>query len=333
MGNYMSSTKIPQLRVLVTDYCDSKCIYCRPSGEGNLNCHGLSMSYETAVQAAIAYRKIGGNEIKISGGDPAFWRYLSEYVAFLKKELKYERIELITRSVKIASRLDELNRSGLDVINFSLDTVDKDRYIYITKKSDFEQLVDIITLASHQMYCKINMVLLPDTSESEIANMIEFCNANDVDELKILDYIDDIQENATNINVSANQFDLIYKQLEKFTKNFSIAFQGKLGHPMRVYQISDSFKVTCKDARQGAWYCELCRKCSHYPCHDALMALRVTPSNSFQLCLLNNKMHLHFDSSNIEQQLENILKYYQNAFFKESHLHEIGYINSSQNRF
>ena len=329
----MSNSKMPQLRVLVTDYCDSNCIYCRPGGEGNLDCHRLTMSYETAVLAATAYRKIGGKEIKISGGDPAFWQYLSKYIAFLKNELKYERVELITRSVKIASQIDELKCSGLDVLNFSLDTVNKDRYNYITKKNDFEQLIEVINLASHQMYCKINMVLLPDTSEAEIANMIDFCNANNINELKLLDYIDDIQESTTNINVPSNQFDLIYKQLEQFTKSFSMAFQGGLGHPMRVYQITDNFKVTCKDARAGAWYCELCRTCSHYPCHDALMALRVTPSNSFQLCLLNNKMHLNFDSSNIEQQMKNIMKYYQNAFFKGSDLNEIGYTNSSKNRF
>ena len=329
----MSSSKMPQLRVLVTDYCDSNCIYCRPGGEGNLDCHGLAMSYESAIQTAAAYRRIGGKEIKISGGDPAFWQYLSKYITFLKNELKYERIELITRSVRIASQLDELHYSGLDVINFSLDTVDKERYSYITKKNDFEQMIEVITLASHKMYCKINMVILPDTSESEITNMLDFCNANNVNELKLLDYIDDIQENNANMYVPSNQFDYIYEQLEHFTKNFSMVFQGGLGHPMRVYQISDGFKVTCKDSRQGAWYCELCRKCSHYPCHDALMALRVTPSDSFQLCLLNKKMHLHFDLSNIEQQLENIMKYYQKAFFRECHLNEIGCTNSSQNRF
>ncbi len=312
----MSRTKIPQLRVLVTDHCDSNCIYCRPGGEGNLDCQGLTMSYDTAVQAAVAYRRIGGNGIKISGGDPAFWQYLSQYIAFLKRELNYEHVEVITRSVKIAPQLDELKYAGLDVINFSLDTVDRNRYLYITKKNDFEQLKDIIIRASHQMYCKINMVVLPDTSEVEISSMLEFCNSNEVRELKLLDYIDDIQENTANVRVQSDQFDLIYKQLEQFTNSFSIALQGGLGHPMRVYQISDAFKVICKDARQGAWYCELCKKCSHYPCHDALMALRVTPSDSFQLCLLNKKMHLHFDSSNIEQQLETIMKYYRNAFFK-----------------
>lgn len=312
----MNRLKIPQLRVLVTDFCDSNCIYCRPGGEGNLNSHGLTMSYDVAVQVAVSYRQIGGNEIKISGGEPAFWQYLSKYISFLKQELKYEHVELITRSIKIAPQLDELKNAGLDVINFSLDTVDKDKYYFITKKNDFEQLKDVITFASRRLHCKINMVVLPDTSDSEIYSMLEFCKYNGVKELKFLDYIDDITENSILIKGASNQFDFIYKILERFTSGFSIALQGGLGHPMRVYQISDDFKVICKDARQGAWYCEQCKICPHYPCHDALMALRVTPFGSFQLCLLNKEMHLHFDLSNIEQQLEIMMKYYENAFFK-----------------
>ena len=314
----MSGLKIPQLRVLVTDYCDSNCIYCRLGGEVNLSCHGLNMSYDTAVQVAIAYRKISGDSIKISGGDPAFWQYLSQYIAFLKKELNYSHVEVITRSAKIAKSLDELKYAGLDVINFSLDTIDKDKYLYITKKNDFEQLKDIIISTAHKMYCKINMVILPNTSEAEINSMIEFCVANKIRELKLLDYIDDIQENTVmDQRTPLGQFDLIYKLLEQITNSFSIASQGGLGHPMRIYEVFDGLKVICKDARQGAWYCELCKKCGHYPCHDALMALRVTPSNSFQLCLLNNKMHLQFNVSNVEQQLETIMRHYQNAFFKK----------------
>lgn len=313
----MSKSKLPQLRILVTDCCDSNCIYCRPGGEGNLDCQGIFMNYDIAVMVAAAYRKIGGSSIKISGGDPAFWQYLTQYVSFLKQELNYERVEVITRSVKISQQLNELKNAGIDVINFSLDTIDQNRYYYITKKNDFEILKDIIIRAAYQMYCKINTVILPDTSETEIRSMLEFCFANNIQELKLLDYIDDFQGNTNAVKEQSNQFDLIYKQLEQFTSNFSIEMQGGLGHPMRVYQISENLKVICKDSRQGAWYCEICNKCSHYPCHDALMALRVTPSNSFQLCLLNKKMHWHFDRSNVEKQLESILKHYYNAFFKE----------------
>ncbi len=313
----MENLNLPQLRMLVTDYCDSNCIYCRPGGEGNLMCYHLNMDYAIATEVAAAYHKLGGNSIKISGGDPVFWGYLIEYIKYLKHQLHFNHVELITRSVKIHELIEDLNHAGLDVMNFSLDTLSENRYSIITRKKDFSLFKEVICECAKKIHSKINTVILSDTSEAEIHNMIDFCVENGIQELKLLDYIDDINSNKQFHAVSGSLFDVLYQYLDSIAQEYKIEFQGGLGHPMRVYKISDSFKVICKDARRGAWYCDLCLKCSHYPCHDALMALRVTPSNSFQLCLLNSKMHWKFDSSNMEEQLVSIMKHYQNAFFEE----------------
>lgn len=311
----MENLKLPQLRMLVTDYCDSKCIYCRPTGEGNLDSRHLDMNYDVAVKIAKAYQRLGGSSIKISGGDPVFWNNLIEYIKHLKIQLNYDKVELITRSVQICRLLNDLKLTGLDVLNFSLDTLNEKWYNHITQKNDFERYKKIICECARIFFCKINTVILPDTAESEIYDMIEFCAENGIRELKLLDYIDDLVDKQPQ-TYSDSLFERIYQHLDNISPKYEIEFQGGLGHPMRVYKISDYFRVICKDARQGAWYCDLCRKCGHYPCHDALMAVRVTPSNSFQLCLLNDKMHWRFDSSNIEEQLVSIIKHYQNASFE-----------------
>ena len=76
----MGKKLMPQMRILVTDFCDSKCVYCRPTGEGNILCaEKKMMTLETAKTAAQVYKENGGNEIKISGGDPVFWPYLVEF--------------------------------------------------------------------------------------------------------------------------------------------------------------------------------------------------------------------------------------------------------------
>ena len=192
----MNKIKLPQLRVLVTDYCDSKCVYCRPSGEGNLECKHQQISYETAVKVAEIYQKIGGNEVKISGGDPIFWSYLIQYINVLKKELCYEHVELITRCTKILEIIDDLTEAQLDILNFSLDTVHLERYHMITGKNDFEKYLNAIVQCAKKIYCKINMVILQDTTETEIEDMIQFCMENNIKELKLLDYIDDLQEKS-----------------------------------------------------------------------------------------------------------------------------------------
>lgn len=312
----MTNHKLPQLRVLVTDYCDSNCMYCRPGGEGNQNCNHLSMKYETAVKAAELYKNLGGDAIKITGGDPVFWEYLSEYIKHLKEKLHYSKVELITRSINIWKVINDLKKSGLDVMNFSLDTLDAKRYQSITGKRDFDQYKSIISKCAGMLYCKINYVVLPNTVEDEIWDMITFCRETRIRELKLLDYIDDLHGKRSKGSYDKDIFEKIYKELDEKAEKYEIEFQGGFGHPMRVYTLSDKLKIICKDATQGAWYCRACLKCEHYPCHDAIMALRVTPSDSFQLCLLNPKMHWKFNEMNIEERMHAILKQYQNAFFQ-----------------
>lgn len=308
--------KLPQLRVLVTDFCDSKCIYCRPGGEGNLSCKHQQINFETAIKAAAIYKKYGGTEIKISGGDPVFWEYLSQYIRYVKHDLSFSRVEVITRSVRISDMITSLIQNGLDVLNFSLDTVHEERYRIITKKDDFKKYSDTIRSCAERIYCKINMVILPNTTEDEIEDMISFCEENHIRELKLLDYIDDLKNEMSTEGVSSSYiFDRIYKMLDVAAVSSSTAFQGGLGHPMKVFQMSDTFQIICKDARKGAWYSEMCYECLSYPCHDALMALRLTPYDSFQLCLLNDKMHWTFTPSDIEQKFVSILSLYQNANF------------------
>lgn len=315
----MREKKMPQLRVLVTDFCDSKCIYCRPTGEGNLRCSNQRyLSSETAKAAAKVYQDNGGTEIKISGGDPAFWPYLVDYVSYLKKELMFERVEVITRSTKIFSLIDSLISAGLDVLNFSLDTTNAEKYKKITGKKDFFDFCKIIQECAAKIYCKINMVVMHDINSDDWVDMISFCENTGIKQLKLLDYIDDLTGDLNN-PLSQNQyflpFDKICSELRKKYGNEKIIYQGGLGHPMNEFITTLGLKVICKNSKNGAWYCNECLNCMNYPCHDALMALRVTPANSFQLCLLNDKKHWYFNQMTINKQFSSILALYKNAFF------------------
>ncbi len=308
--------RLPQLRVLVTDYCESKCIYCRPSGEGNLDFEHRNMKYSTALNVAKFYKSLGGSNIKITGGDPVLWPQVIDYVYVLKNTLNFEHIELITRNPAVLEIIEQLNNSHLDVLNFSLDTLSPLRYCNITGKRDFNVYINAITRSASAMFCKINMVILPDTSESEINDMIYFCKNSGIRELKLLDYIDDMSTRSGFQKVNqASSFQRIYSKLDSLSMSKTRIFQGGFGHPMNDFQVAENFHVICKDSSLGAWYVPQCLQCDHYPCHDAVMALRVTPQDSFQFCLVNKKMQWYFNASNMEEQLYSVLALYENAFF------------------
>lgn len=74
----MNNSIMPQLRILTTDFCDSKCIYCRPSGEGNLqSSRKKSLSLDVAKKVADIYKKQGGTGCIITGCRK--WKYYSDW--------------------------------------------------------------------------------------------------------------------------------------------------------------------------------------------------------------------------------------------------------------
>ena len=318
--------RMPQLRLIAVDYCDSKCIYCRPSGEAVLRDDCIhSLSLDTAIRIAKLYKENGGNDIKITGGDPVYWEHLGECIRILKNDLRFENVGIVTKSVKIVDIIDDLVEKGIDSIIFSLDTLEEDKYKKITGKNDFNEFLDAINYCSKKTYCKINMVVMKGVNDDEIDNMINFCKSNDIKELKLLDLISDLHEskinNSSRLDDNYNtQLQDLYMGLDHKSKYLadlkpSVLFQkGGIGHPQKFYRI-DNLNVVLKDANNGAWYGECCENCKMYPCHDALMGLRLLPNNSFQICLLNEEQVYKFNKNNEEQVLKKCLSFYKNAKF------------------
>lgn len=320
--------KLPQLRLIATDYCDSKCVYCRPTGEAVCKTSDeKNLSLQSAIEISKFYKESGGKDIKITGGDPVYWEHLSECVKILKNDLKVEKVEVITRSTKIKNIIDELIDNGLDSINFSLDTLDSEKYKIITGKNDLEQLIAVIKYCASKIHCKINTVVMKDINDNEVADLINFCKENNIDELKFLDIITDLHKSKENNSSRLNE--KFNKELQELYTNLNFenkicfetepttVFQGGLGHPLKVYNIG-TLNVIMKDATNGAWYGECCEECSFHPCHDALMALRVLPGNSLQICLMNENNVYSFTNNEKEdrKQFQRCLKIYDNAKFK-----------------
>ena len=186
--------KIPQLRILVTSFCGRKCIYCRPTGEGVIDCASKRfIDMNSALEICRLYKKNGGNEIKITGGDPVFWSELVDFVKCLKSELDFQKVEVITRSPKILEKISSLVAVGMDVLNFSLDTIDKITYEKITGCYDYDELIMAIRECSRVVPVKINAVILKGINDLEIRNLITFCESVGVQQLKLLDIIEDLQ--------------------------------------------------------------------------------------------------------------------------------------------
>lgn len=294
--------RVPQLRILATSFCGKQCIYCRSTGEGTPGCDSaLFINYSKSLKICKLYKEHGGHDIKISGGDPIFWPSIVEFVSDLKNKIGIEKIELITRNPKVASLVYDLKSAGLDTLNFSLDVIDPEIYYLITGSNDYHELIEAITKCSSIIPVKINSVIMKGVNYENVNALIDFCERNKIQQLKLLDVIDDMQENYSGNSsrlslFGANKLEDLFISLDELSViiskkaiSSSIVYQGGLGHPMNEYIMPSGLVVTFKNSENGAWYGDICKKCQRFPCHDALMALRYTTDDKLQLCLLNEE--------------------------------------------
>lgn len=330
-GKGAAAMKIPQLRILATSFCDRQCVYCRPTGEGTPSCDSASfVDFSKALKICELYKKYGGNDIKISGGDPVFWPSIVNFISDLKNKLGIEKVELITRSPKVANIVYDLKNVGLDTLNFSLDVINAELYCLITGGNDYDELIETIRKCSSVLPVKINSVIMRGINYKYINELISFCEDNGIDQLKLLDVIDDLQGtnggNSSRLSLlGVNKLNDLYVSLEELTLaiskraiSSSIVYQGGLGHPMNEYVMPSGLVVTFKNSENGAWYGDICKRCHRYPCHDALMALRYTPDNKLQLCLLNENASISLseaDDIEIEKKFYSALSIYNTATF------------------
>lgn len=236
-----------------------------------------------------------------------FWSELVTFVGRLRHEVGISKIEVITRSPEIVARIDDLVAAGLDVLNFSLDTVDKETYEKITGCNDYDALLAAISYCAERIPIKINSVIMKDINDTSVMELIGFCESLNIKQLKLLDIIDDLQDaqagNGDRLReIGVERLGDLYASLCPICEDIKnravdeqIVYQGGLGHPMNEWKLPSGLTVTAKNSENGAWYGKPCENCPSYPCHDALMALRLTSDNRLQLCLLNDDATIALD--------------------------------------
>lgn len=334
-------SKIPQIRITVNSRCGRACFYCRPSGEALHTDSGIEIGLEQLVKVTNAFVRQGVTHIKLTGGDPALWDNLVEAVSVLKGQVGVTDLHVISRHPKIGDLADSLAYAGVDLINLSIDTLDNKTHCQITGIDDLPDLLKALkNCVASGIPCKVNTVVMKGINNHELDNLIQFCSEFGVKTLKLLDVIDDLHNEDENYGrrlkvIGANSLDNLYLPLDKIAQslkqratNIHTIYQGGLGHPMLSIILPSGLEVLIKDHQAGAWYSSICQGCSHFPCHDALMSLRVTSDLRLQFCLLRRdiaidlKPYLDSDPAKLDMIIAHALHIYATAYFVKSHTTE-----------
>jgi cyclic pyranopterin phosphate synthase len=293
--------RLPQFRVTLNARCGRACWFCRPSGEAVATAAGAELEVDALIAVARAVRAAGIASIKLTGGDPALYGPLEDAVARLRREAGFSEIEVISRHPRIGARAERLAALGVTQFNMSIDTLDEDLHHELCGVDDLPDVLGALrSCVRTGVPVKVNMVVMGGVNDGEVPALAGFCAANGVRTLKLLDVIKDLDEGAESFTrrlaiKRGRSLSELYVPLETIAAQFGasavrqeVRTQGGLGHPMTVLTLPDGLDIMIKDSGAGAWYGSVCDGCRFFPCHDALMALRLTADLRLQFCLLRH---------------------------------------------
>ncbi len=174
---------ITYLRVSVTELCNLRCRYCMPADGIKKKDHENMLSEEELIRALRVAASCGIRKLRITGGEPLVKKNI---ISICQQAAAVEGIEelcITTNGLLLPQLAAPLRQAGVSRINMSLDTLDPDKYRYISRVGSLEQALAGLeaALAVGFEKIKINTVLIGGFNDEEIPDLAELTRRYPID--------------------------------------------------------------------------------------------------------------------------------------------------------
>ncbi|MEP4533033.1 MAG: GTP 3',8-cyclase MoaA [Cyclobacteriaceae bacterium] len=248
------------LRISLTDRCNLRCFYCMPEEGSELTEKPNIMKLEEIVEISKVFVGLGVDTIRLTGGEPLIrknFEFLMQELASLGVKLK-----LTTNGILLDKYYDLFEEIGLKSINVSLDTLDKTRMAFITKRDYYDRIMANVKDGIKRGFkIKLNVVLIKGVNDQEINDFIELTQHEKLD-VKFIEFMP-FKGNKWSWDKGISEEDILRIAEDKFgqittldnpkhstSRNFQIeGFKGSFGI---VSTITNPFCDDCNRIRLTA---------------------------------------------------------------------------------
>ena len=166
---------ITYLRVSVTDLCNLRCRYCMPEEGVPKKSHSELLTQEELISAVEVAASLGIKKIRITGGEPLTKPNIIPICQQIGEIPGIEHLCITTNGTFLPKYAKDLKAAGVNRINISMDTLDPEKYRYITRVGKLDDALNGIETALTVGFekIKINAVLIGGFNDDEIP---ELCN-------------------------------------------------------------------------------------------------------------------------------------------------------------
>ncbi len=168
--------KLTYLRVSLIDRCNLRCLYCMPHGLLNPFKEEELLTQDEIVEIVSLFTEMGIWKVRLTGGEPLLRKNIPSLVARIKKIAGIREVVMTTNAVLLKYFASGLKKAGLNRLNISLDTLDRENFERITGLDKLEDVLAGIEAAAEAGIApiKINAVLMKGINDHEIMNLVRF---------------------------------------------------------------------------------------------------------------------------------------------------------------
>jgi len=155
--------------------CNLRCIYCMPEEGIQFKSKNEMMTTEEILRIITVVSELGVNKIRFTGGEPLLRKDLVELVEKTSLISGINSVNMTTNGVLLKQYAADLQGSGLSGINISIDTLNPEKYIQITRRDEVGRAMEGLEAAKTAgiLSIKINVVALRGFNDSEIVEFVE----------------------------------------------------------------------------------------------------------------------------------------------------------------
>ncbi len=166
---------ITYLRVSITDLCNLRCRYCMPPEGVHKLTRPQILTFEEIVEIVTAAAQLGVRKVRVTGGEPLIRAGVVDLCRSIAEIPGVNEVDVTTNGVLLEKLAQPLAQAGVRRVNISLDTLDPEKYAYITGGGDLAQTLRGIHAAEQAGLTpiKLNAVLIGGFNDDEIMNFVE----------------------------------------------------------------------------------------------------------------------------------------------------------------
>jgi cyclic pyranopterin phosphate synthase len=138
-----------------------------------------------------AFSILGVDKVRFTGGEPLLRTSIIDLIRQTSEFGVFRVIGLTTNGVLLAGMLEDLVDAGLNRLNVSLDSLNKDTYKKITGKDRLEDVLKTIDLAEQSRkygHVKVNVVVMRGINDLEVPRFAEWALPKNID-LRFIEFM------------------------------------------------------------------------------------------------------------------------------------------------